>query len=243
MDFGGHQETATMVKMGRRVPETPQAGRFRHIAALLLFGQTPEHMPCEPERAVTSPATDGLGSMFSESASPTTGVAQALSPRNMLHENEIVILMVRPSVWYIFVTSSTFIAVVIALALLSETSQTVDRIISLPTMATITGILVFCGLLYGVMEWIGHHYILTNCRLITIQGLLQPQISQTVLGRITDISLGQSIPQKLLHAGTMEFTFEAERMPNATWQWIRSPQRVEQQIRQAISRYRGKMGP
>ncbi len=179
---------------------------------------------------------------FAGSASSAAGVTQGLARQNVLHENELVILMLRPSVWYILVTSSTYIVVVLSLALLSETSAVIGRLISLPTMATITGILVFCRLLYGVMEWIGHHYILTNCRLITIQGLLQPQITQTVLGRIADISRKESISQKILRTGTLTFTIEAVQSQSLTWHWIRSPQRVEQQIRQAISRYRGKMG-
>ncbi len=199
-------------------------------------------MPRRPQCLPNSSATDRW-SRFAGSASSAVGVAQAVSPQNMLHENEIVILMLRPSVWYIFVTSSTYIVVVLALALLSETSQVIDHVIGLRTMVTITAILVACRLLYGVMEWIGYHYILTNCRLITIQGLLQPQISQTVLGRISSITLTQSLPQKVLRTGTLGFTFEATNMPSGTWHWIRSPQRVEQQIRQAIGRYRGKMRP
>lgn len=199
-------------------------------------------MPRSPQCLPNASTTDRW-SRFAGSASSAVGVAQAVSPHNMLHENEIVILMVRPSVWYIFVTSSTYIIVVLALALLSETSRVIDKMIGLQTMLTIIAILVACRLLYGVMEWIGYHYILTNCRLITIQGLLQPQIAQTVLGRITDITLTQSLPQKVLRAGTLGFSFEATQMLGGTWHWIRSPQRVEQQIRQAIGRYRGKMGP
>lgn len=198
-------------------------------------------MERSPERPTQS-SPSGRWSRFAGSASSTAGVSHAIAPQNVLHENEIVILMLRPSVWYILATSSTYIVVVLALALLATTSRLIDQWIGFGTMGTIVGILIGCRLLYGVMEWIGHHYILTNCRLITIQGLLQPQISQTVLGRISGITISQSLPQKVLHTGTLGFTFDAAQKATGTWHWIRSPQRVEQQIRQAISKYRGKMG-
>lgn len=192
-------------------------------------------------KSPSSPTTERW-QRFAGSASSTAGVAQALSPQNMLHENEVVILMLRPSVWYILVTSSRYIIIVLVLALLGETSAVIGRWISIPTMATIMSVLIFCRLLYGVMEWIGHHYILTNCRLITLQGLLQPQISQAILSRVSAISLKQTTMQKILRTGSLTFTMESSQSQTITWQWIRSPQRVEQQIRQAISRYRGKMG-
>ncbi len=199
-------------------------------------------MPTLVQEAAQASSRAPPASRFAGSASGAAGVSQALSPQTVLHENEIVILMIRPSVWYIFISSGGFNLVVIAAALLGETSHLISRFVAAPAMATIVAILLACSLLYSVMDWIGHHYILTNCRILTIKGLLQPRIIQTCLGRVRKIALTQSVPERLLKTGTLAFTYDEQPDACDTWVWISNPRRVEQQIHKAINRYTGRTG-
>ena len=165
-------------------------------------------------------------------AQPVAGdvtAAQSLTgrgPEGLLHGNEVVILLVRPSVWYLLASSLRFSAVVILLAVLIGSRNWLQ----LQTLITLPAILVTVRLAYAIMDWLSHWYMLTNYRIITIKGVRQPVFFQASLGKLTDIRLMRSSIEQVLGLGTIGFSNGTDINPDSLWHWIANPERVHQQI-------------
>lgn len=161
-------------------------------------------------------------------------LAAKLQPETLLHGNETIILLLRPSLWYIAASSVRFCALVILLAMLASRIGLRTYFPRESTLLYIAALLVGLRLMYAVMDWISHLYLLTNCRVVTIKGARHPEIFQASLSKISAARLERPVVQKCLGVGTISFATDGEARPESVWHWISHPERVHQQIIDAL---------
>jgi hypothetical protein len=162
-----------------------------------------------------------------------------VTPESILRGNELVIMMVRPSLWYIVASSFRFCGIVLLLGILAIRTGAFGDLLLPKTALIITASLVGIRMIYALMEWTSHLYLLTTCRIVTIKGARHPTLFQAGLTHITEARLIQPPVQNLLALGTIGYVMGDNMDPGGVWEWIPNPQRVHQQIQAAISKRKG----
>lgn len=193
---------------------------------------------CRPLGHWTPLKVNRLHQAAGEAARIEAGVAK-LSPESLLRGNELVILMVRPSLWYLIATSFRFCGVVILLGVLTIRTGVFGDLLLPRTALIISAALVGVRIIYALMEWTSHLYLLTTCRIVTIKGARHPTIFEAGLAHISEARLIEPAAQNILGLGTIGFAVAKDIDPNSLWEWIPNAPRIHQQIQAAISKRRG----
>ncbi len=167
---------------------------------------------------------------------------QSALPAGLLADDEIVILMLRPSLLFVGLSSLaslTIIAVVtLTLALLTI------RITWLPwseLAAYAMGAAVATGrLLWQCLEWWGLVYVLTDRRVVRRAGVLQVSVFEAPLRNIQHTSIFQPFRERLFGLGSIGFATAGSDVFDAFWVMIRQPFAVHKVVTETIQRYGGR---
>jgi hypothetical protein len=147
---------------------------------------------------------------------------------------EIVLLAIKPSRWRPFFDSASWILfVLVVIAALGFTGRTVPGL-SLATTAQLLLLVAFSRLAWAIAQWIPRWHLLTNRRVINVEGLRCPNIHSFPLVRIRNTYLRRSVPESTVGVGTILFvTSDASETPQV-WRSVRNPSEVHARIRRAI---------
>lgn len=164
------------------------------------------------------------------------GVAARRNHSEVLHDNEIVIMMVRPSLWYVPAISMRVTVIVLLAAFLMIRTGWAGPIFDGRSLWAVAGILVAVRWVYALINWLSQLYLLTNHRIVVIRGATNVEIFQVGLCRITETRLSQTPLQRILAAGNIGFATGGEILPQSVWLWVGNAPRVHQQILQTLSK-------
>src|SRR5438876_9252886 len=98
-------------------------------------------------------------------AVPTaTNPVSALMAGQVLRDGELILLLLRPSRWFILLTSLRYLAIVALLMLLSIIFD--DKLHGRRQYIEIGILLIVGRLTWAILQWMGRLYILTDMRII-----------------------------------------------------------------------------
>jgi hypothetical protein len=168
-----------------------------------------------------------------ETAGPA--VAARLPSAAELEDGEIVVLAVRPSLWFLPLSSLWTLAsivLLIALVFFGAGYVTLDqyRLLLIQSLA----ILAVVRLVYAFYLWASRWYVLTNRRVMWLAGGLRPLEYATRLRQIRESRLEVSPGQRLLGLGTLHMPPRNGENPEIVWHHLRRPQEVQHQVQKAI---------
>jgi len=162
-------------------------------------------------------------------------------PAGLIADDEIVLLMLRPSLLFVVLSSMaglSIIAVVsLTLALLSI------RIAWIPWSEAAVYALGVGGaaiqLLWQSLEWFGLIYVLTDRRVIRRAGVVRVSVFEAPLSTIQHTSVFQPMRERLVGLGSIGFATAGSEVFDAFWMTIRQPFAVHKVVVEAIERYGG----
>jgi hypothetical protein len=157
----------------------------------------------------------------------------ALLASHILREGEVVLMVLKPSLWFIPFSSASFAAITalasLALAVLDHRNH--DHFyFELATFA-IAG-----RLMWAIMQWIGLLYVLTDMRVLRVIGVFNVDVFDCPLRKVVRTRLVSTIREKLAGVGSIEIIPTDEDMPAAIWQTIRKPNEAYERLMAAINR-------
>ena len=190
---------------------------------------------------------------MSPSAEPTTNDAPAaayLVPADLLGENEIIVLALKPSVWFVLVTSLPILA---SLAVVTAAAYVAKMYYPQTPAPVILFFVVAIGLLRmlaACWQWLGRTYVLTNRRIVCLRGVVKTSVQAEALTEIKRAALAASLAERTCGAGSI-FCLTAADAPAAdgweadlparsvvTWAIIANPHDVHEIVQMAIDRAR-----
>jgi len=165
--------------------------------------------------------------------------AAALLPADLLHGDEIVILMLRPSVWYIPLSCLTSVALIALFTFcMAYLARWQPRLGLLDTHAFIGGFaLGVLRLGWQALDWWCQVYVLTDRRIIRRMGVLRVSIFQTSLKSIQHTSVFTRVRERLAGLGTIGFATSGSDTFEAFWVMVARPYAVHKQVVKAIQRF------
>lgn len=88
--------------------------------------------------------------------------------------------------------------------------------------------------------WTFTKYYIMNDRLIIEKGLLKTVVDETLLYRIVDITMEQTLAGKLFGTGTLIIAAKADKTPEIRLENIAKPREIRQMISQLVEESRNK---
>jgi hypothetical protein len=169
-------------------------------------------------------------------AAPTvTGPVSALLTGQVLRDGELILLLLRPSRWFILLTSLRFlgmVALLMALVVIFE-----EKIHGPKRQYFEAGTLLVLGrLTWGVLQWMGRLYILTDLRIIRLSGVFSLDVFDCPLRKVARTLLEVSFQERLCRIGTIAIIPQDEEVPIAHWQMVSHPKKVHEQIMATIAK-------
>ena len=164
-------------------------------------------------------------------------------PAGLVHDDEIVILLLRPSLLFIplaCLSSVTLIAIVtLALALLA--TKLSSWIPWEDTHAYALGaVLAAARLAWQALDWWGRLFVLTDRRIIRRMGVLHISAFEAPLKNIQHTSVFRLMRERLFGLGTIGFATAGSDVFDAFWMMVRQPFAVHRVVVEAIHRYGGR---
>jgi len=159
----------------------------------------------------------------------------ALFAGHVLQDGELILLLIKPSLWFMLLSGLKFIGVVliamIGAALLDQ---------QLPGRNSVyqeLGLFVLSGrVMWGVLQWMGRLYILTDMRIVRLSGVFSVEIFDCPLRKVARTRLVRTMRERLTGVGTIEIIPSDEELPISYWNIVARPANVQEQIVAAINR-------
>ncbi len=165
------------------------------------------------------------------------GSLAALLTCHVLRDGELVLLILRPSLWFVPLTSLRFIAAVAVLMLAGHVYD--EKIPFSPRFYLEAGVFVVAGrLTWALLQWMGRLYVLTDMRIVAISGVWNSVVFECALRRVARTRLTYTLRERVLGLGSIEIIPQDEESPVGIWQMVPRPRRVHERVLSAIRRAR-----
>jgi len=191
-----------------------------------------------PKPSRSSPALSQL-----DGPDPALGLpierADAMLPENLIQGDETIILILKPSPWYIFLSCVGHLT---ALVLLTTAAYVMAHVGIASWLskndAIFSGILlIVLRLAWQFLEWLSRIYVLTDRRVIRRMGVLRVFTFETPLKHVQHTQLSHLLRERLFGLGTVSFTTSGTDVPEAYWVMLARPAAIHRKIVQTINRY------
>jgi hypothetical protein len=200
---------------------------------LVPLAPSPASYPAEAV-AHHAEAAAAAGAPGATSVSParTTALGTLLGS-HVLRDGELILLILKPSLWFIVFNSLAFAIITGFLAVLAATidHHMRDQLYLETALFFITG-----SLMWSVLQWMGRIYILTDQRVLRITGVFSVEIFDCPLRKVVRARMISTSREKLVGVGSIEIIPAEETMPSAVWQTIARPKEILERLRAAIAR-------
>jgi Bacterial PH domain len=186
-------------------------------------------------------AHNSEGAATAGSPALTTSLATLLAS-HILRDGELVLLILKPSLWFILLSSLRYIAIALILMI---AVKVFDPQLQGPHRGYIElGTSVIVGrLVWASFQWMGRLYILTDMRILSLWGVVNIDIFDCPLRKVARTRLIRGVLDRLVGVGSIEIIPQDESYPFGLWLNVAHPVQVHQKITATINRARqGGMG-
>ncbi len=203
--------------------------------------------PREKSRTAPAPAAETVAVDAVSPSSPPAHVAAAAVPTavatpmatllssHLLRDGELILMVLKPSLWFLIFSSATFSAFVLAGALLAAM---LDHRMHDKIYLQLAAMLVTVRLVLAILQWVGRLYVLTDMRVIRISGFINVTVFDCPLRKIARTRLISTMREKCVMVGSIEIIPLDSQMPAGIWQTISRPASVYETLVAAINNSR-----
>lgn len=188
-------------------------------------------------RSCTSRRLDALP--FSESTAVAATEAQEAAARDLVRDDEVIILLLKPSLLFIVLVPLGYVmGALILTLLLALLAAKVPWVGWNEEQAYALGVLLIAvRLVWQTLEWMNRTYVLTDRRVITRSGVLRVSVFETQLKHIQHTTVFMRVRERIFGLGTIGFATAGSDMLDTFWVMLRQPMQVHRVILEAIQRY------
>jgi hypothetical protein len=211
-----------------RVGDRPAAG-----------GWAVERTTSPSDRVPAEGRVGGNGEAVAEGASGQR--LAAMLPRDLIDGGEVVILLLKPSLWFVVLGPLRTLAAIVVLTALGVAADTWLSGGVYRGQVVLAGSAALCvRLFWQFLEWLSRAYVLTDRRGIRVRGVLTVQVFECALGRVQHTEVVRVLREQLVGVGTLAFTTAGTGRVEAWWEMVSRPMQVQQEVVRAIRRYGGR---
>ena len=178
--------------------------------------------PTEEAAAAAQPARSGLAALLSS---------------HVLRDGEIVLLILKPSLWFIVLNSALFAAIAIIAA--SAGYLAVGRVMSRSRFFfDAAAILIVARMMWATLQWMGRLYVLTDQRILRFAGVFFTDVFDCPLRKVAAARRTATVNERILALGSIEILPSDDRRLPTSWQTISRPKEIHAVVVAAITKAR-----
>lgn len=169
-------------------------------------------------------------------AKPETLNGVDVLPAHLLDGDEIVILAVKPSLWFIVFVSAKWLAAMVAvIVLVGWLGRYVPQVNR--TMVIQAAVALGAARLgLALLQWSARLYVLTNRRVMRLMGIFNVDLFECPLTKIQNTYLTLAWYERLTSLGTISFATAGTGGIEASWLNVYNPLEIHERLRSAINR-------
>jgi len=155
--------------------------------------------------------------------------------RHVLRDGELVLLILKPSRWFMLLSCLRFFAIVTILvigAIIKEESLPYDHRIYIELGI----VLAAARFMLAVSRWMSKLYVLTDLRIIALTGVFKVDIFDCPLRKVARTRVLRTFKERLLRLGSIEIFPSDDEIPEGIWQMVRRPKKIHEQIVAAVNK-------
>jgi hypothetical protein len=166
---------------------------------------------------------------------PFTNSLATLLASHILRDGELVILILKPSFWFILLSSLRFIAIALIFIIASKVfdPQLPGRYRDYAELGVSA---ISARLIWATLQWMGRLYILTDMRILSLWGVFNIEVFDCPLRKIARTRLVRPTLERLVGVGSIEIIPQDESSAFGLWQTVARPRQVREQIIATINR-------
>jgi len=162
--------------------------------------------------------------------------AADLLPVHLLDGDEIVILAIKPSLWFVIFASFRWLAATAIVILAAGSLSKVVPQVNAPMLIKAAIALAAARLGMAVLQWVSRLYVLTNRRIMRLTGILNVDLFECPLTKIQNTYLTLAWYERLTGLGTISFATAGTGGVEASWINVNNPLELHERVRSAIHR-------
>lgn len=155
-------------------------------------------------------------------------------PTGVVDGGEVVLLAIKPSAWKPVLSSLAPLAIGCSLAIGAGLLNASIPGMSVAATAQMFLLLAMVPLGIGVVRWVPTWYVLTNRRVMIVQGVREARIRSCLLVDVRNTYINADVAERLLKLGTISFVSNDTKELPSHWQSIAQPAEVHEKIRRAV---------
>jgi hypothetical protein len=188
-----------------------------------------------PRQELASPvvveASEG-GVAIAEGRRPVATSLATLLTRHILRDGELVLLILKPSLWFVVLAAMRFAGVVLIVVIAAKLWMPRAAL----RAAEVGAFLIAGRVMWAVLQWMGRLYVLTDLRILRLSGVFNVDIFDCALRKVAEARLHRSFRERLLRLGSIEIQPLDETCPAGEWRTIKRPVQVLETIQDTIRR-------
>jgi len=197
---------------------------------------------CRRHNRMKAPADRVRGRVVEPSFTEARGAdsnsltAVDLLPAHLLDGDEIVILAIKPSLWFVvFMSARWLLAMLLVIFLAGWVGPVVPQ---LNTKMVVQGAVALGAARIGfaLLQWVSRLYVLTNRRVMRLRGILNIDLFECPLMKIQNTYLTLAWYERLTGLGTISFATAGTGGVEASWTHVNNPLELHERVRSAIHR-------
>ena len=159
----------------------------------------------------------------------------AMLTGHLLQDGEVILLVLKPSLWFIVLSSLRWAA---AIGILLVAAKIYDGAVPGKNGFYIeAGLFVLAGrLMFAVLQWMSRLYVLTDMRILRLAGIFTPSLFDCPLRKVAGTRVSFTTRERILGLGSIDIVSADPDCGWAQWQTIGRPRDVHEQIVAAIQR-------
>ncbi len=200
---------------------------------------TTEPPPSKHRHTSATPHRLAEGLTGETSAEEAAARAAGMLPAELLQPGEIIVLLLKPSPWFILLAPLRALTGIVILAIALDLANTYLNLgfsRQNTLLAAIT--LLLLRLFWQFLEWLSRVYVLTDRRIITVAGVIRVRVFETPLQKVQHTNMLFSLRERLFALGTIAVATAGTAVAETYWLMLSSPLQVHQKIVQTLNRYR-----
>lgn len=157
-------------------------------------------------------------------------------PAHLLDGDEIVILAIKPSLWFIVFMSFRWIAMATVVICLADWIARYLPWLGTRMIVQAALALAAARMGFAMLQWVSRLYVLTNRRVMRLSGILNIDIFECALTKIQNTYLTLAWYERLTGLGTISFATAGTGGVEASWANVNNPLELHERVRSAIHR-------
>ena len=183
------------------------------------------------------PLADPVESVVADAPTPVgVVVKRPAASLQLLGDDEIIQLSIRPSPWWIALHSYKLVLAMalVAAAIAIATPSWYSSAASVALTAVV--LVAFSGVLAATLQWASRIYVLTNRRVLSFRGVFNVDVAECALPRIGAAQIQTAAYQRLLRLGSIHLKPTSQDKPVMVWEHVARPSEVHEILVRAVQK-------